>query len=177
MPANFPTLKSSIINRQRLLFQCNAQRRLLLIAQDCDARMHSAASLPRVPQEILCVVYQSVVENYIAGYQASLVRRAGLWCFQTVTPVSPGVPAAETSSNPPPFRTFAPSHTTTVRLRFESRVTDWGLVVDGSSGVRAIAFNSGTCTRKSCISKLAKPSWSAGESAEAIVWSRSKTFT
>jgi hypothetical protein len=48
MPANFPTLKSSAMLGQRLLFQCNAQRELLLIPQDCHARMPSAARLPCV---------------------------------------------------------------------------------------------------------------------------------
>ena len=87
----------------------------------------------------------------------------------TVTPVSPGVPAAETSSNPTIFFTFAPSHGTTAGLRVESRVTDLGLVVEGSSGVRAIAFNSGACTPKTCMSKFAKPSWRAGESGRNVV--------
>src|SRR6266404_6977801 len=84
MPANFPMLKSSVILGQRLLFQCNAHRGFLLIAQDCDARMHSAASLSCVAQEILRVVYRSVVEpeNHISGRQASLARRAGFWHFQ-----------------------------------------------------------------------------------------------
>ena len=44
----FPTLKSSAILGERLLFQCNAHREPLLILQDCDARMPSAASLPCV---------------------------------------------------------------------------------------------------------------------------------
>ena len=78
MPANFPT------SPPRLLFQCDAHRGLLLIAQDCDARMHSAAGLPCVPQEILRVFYRSVVEpeNHVSGRQASLARRAGWWHFQ-----------------------------------------------------------------------------------------------
>src|SRR6266849_4779346 len=84
MPSNFPTLKSSVILGSRLLFQCDAHRGLLLIPQDCDARMHSAASLPGVPQEILRVFYRSVVEpeNHISGGQASLARGGGWWRFK-----------------------------------------------------------------------------------------------
>src|SRR5207248_183614 len=56
------------------LLQWNAHRGLLLIAQDCDTRMPSAASLPGVAQEVLGVPYRSVVEleNHIARHQAGL---------------------------------------------------------------------------------------------------------
>ena len=151
MPANLPALKSSVIlrakiARQRLLFQCDAHRGLLLIAQDRDARMHSAASLPCVPQRS-CVSFTGLLLNpRITSPGVNPALPAGLagGASSTVTPVSPGVPAAETSSNPTIFFTFAPSHRTTAGLRVESRVTDLGLVVEGSSGVRAIAFNSGS---------------------------------
>lgn len=57
LTANCDTLKSSIQVRQRLLFQCNPQRGLLLVTHDRDARKRSAAKLPPVRHEIQCVVY------------------------------------------------------------------------------------------------------------------------
>jgi hypothetical protein len=73
----------------------------------------------RVYRKILRVVYRSIVEpeNHISGRQASLARRADLWPFQYRHAGFASVPAAEISSNPTTFRTFAPSHRTTAGAR------------------------------------------------------------
>ena len=46
---------------------------------------------------------------------------------------------------------------------------DLGLLVEGSSGVRAIAFSSGTCTPKECMSKFVKAKLESGRIQGNIV--------
>ena len=88
----------------------------------------------RVYRKRSCVSFTGLLLNpriTSPGVKPALPAGLAGGASSTVTPVSPGVPAAETSSNPTIFRTFAPSHRTTAGLRVESRVTDLGLVRGG----------------------------------------------
>src|SRR5258706_12804433 len=71
-----------------------------------------------------------------------------------ITPVSPGLPAAETSPRPTMLRPFAPAHTTTSRLRVSLRDGVVSLDLTGVIGCRAMALSFGLWTPQSYMLKL-----------------------
>src|SRR5216684_4093751 len=115
-PTVFPIARSG--------FQHDHDGRLLLKAEYRDARGLPGNILLRILQEVLQFLDRlSLNASRISPAEkpalaASLVSGTS----SRITPVSPGLPAAETSPRPTMLRTFAPAQTATSRLRVSLRV-------------------------------------------------------
>ncbi len=123
----------------------------------CVYRMRSCVSLTGLLLKAR-ITSPVAIPALFASLDGGIVQHSHL-------PVSPGVPAAETSSkshNVSYFGAF-PRHHFPAACRVESHRLG-SPSADGNSGVRAIALSSGACTPKSLMSKFTKPSEMAGES-------------